>query len=31
MYLLTENDNLMKKYNSAWLKDSADIKKQFDS
>ena len=31
MYFLTENDDLLEKYNAIWDKVSADIKKEFDS
>ena len=31
MYFLTENDDLLEKYNAIWDKISADIKKEFDS
>ena len=31
MYFLTEDDDLLKKYNTIWDKVSADIKKEFDS
>ena len=31
MYFLTEDDNLLEKYNAIWDKVSADIKKEFDS
>ena len=31
MCLLTEDDNLLEKYNTIWDRVSADIKKEFDS
>ena len=31
MYLLTEDDNLLEKYNTIWDKVSADIKKEYNS
>ena len=31
MYLLTEGDDLLEKYNTIWDKISVDIKKEFDS
>ena len=31
MYFLIEDDDLLEKYNAAWDKVSADIKKEFDS
>ena len=31
MYFLTEDDDLLKKYNTVWDKVSAHIKKEFDS
>ena len=31
MYFLTEDDDLLEKYNTIWDKVSADIKKEFDS
>ena len=31
MYLLIEDDNLLKKYNTTWGEVSADIRKEFDS
>ena len=30
MYFLTEDDDLLEKYNAIWDKVSADIKKEFD-
>ena len=31
MYFLIEDDDLLEKYNTIWVKVSADIKKEFDS
>ena len=31
MYFLNEDDDLLKKYNAVWDKESTDINKQFDS
>ena len=31
MYFLTEDDNLLKKYNTIWDKVSADIHTEYDS
>ena len=31
MYFLTEDDDLLEKYNTIWDKVTADIKKEFDS
>ena len=31
MYYLIEGDGLLEKYNTIWVKVSADIKKEFDS
>ena len=31
MHFLTEDENLLKKYNTIWYKVSTDIKKMFDS
>ena len=31
MYFLTEDDNLLEKYNTIWDKVSADIKKEYNS
>ena len=31
MYFLTENVDLLNKYNTIWNRVSADIKKEFDS
>ena len=31
MYFLIEDDEFLKKYNSAWVKFSAGIKNKFDS
>ena len=31
MYFLTEDDDLLEKYNTVWDKVSADIKKEFDN
>ena len=31
MHFLTEDDDLLKKYNTVWDKVSAHIKKEFDS
>ena len=31
LYLLIEDDNLLKRYNTIWDKVGADIKKEFDS
>ena len=31
MYILIEDDDLLKKYNTIWDKVSADIKEEFDS
>ena len=31
MYLLIEDDELLKKYNTIWDKDSSDMKKEFDN
>ena len=30
MYFLSEDDNLLKKYNTIWNKVSADVKREFD-
>ena len=31
MYFMIKDDDLLEKYNTVWDKDSADIKKEFDS
>ena len=31
MHFLIEDNNLLEKYNTIWVKVSADIKKEFDS
>ena len=31
MYFLTEDDNLLEKYNTIWDKVSADIKKEYNN